>query len=153
MLDTVVQLSQIVNGSYRRYIDIDEDTVFVVSRDVLWIDDVDSDEAALISSTGRRHCCQGNNIDAVFAARGCFCGQPCLCTSGLECPCPIPSICNPTTEIYPGEIIVELSVEHGFLSFYPPPGRDFLAGLVFLTNSTQYSFEDCAKLASTKLAM
>ena len=39
----------------RAHIDVDEDTVFTMTPDLLWIDDVDSAEAIAIQDLGRRH--------------------------------------------------------------------------------------------------
>jgi len=41
--------TEIALARYRRYIDIDEDTIFIITPDVLWLDDVDADEALIIS--------------------------------------------------------------------------------------------------------
>ena len=45
--------TSISSAAYRSYIDIDEDTTFVVTPDVFWVDDVDSDEALIISELSK----------------------------------------------------------------------------------------------------
>ena len=112
----------------RQYIDIDEDTEFVITPDVLWIEDVDSEEAQNVE-TPRRYCC-----DPAGPA-GCRCGTPCNC-DGIACKCNAPVACK--TTVTAGELLVHMSVQHGVLKFFPPPGRDFFqpSDLIFLTNTT-----------------
>jgi hypothetical protein len=148
---------KIVEQSYRRYIDIDENTMFEIRPDVLWIEDVDSDEAldmVLPAPWGRRYDCTGESVAQAFKDRGCFCGKPCRC-DGLECECGEPSICFDNMTPNPGELIVELSVGvgSGYLSLYPPPGRSFIDGITFLTNRTLDSVEDCVQSKESKKLM
>lgn len=112
----------------RQYIDIDEDTEFYITPDVLWIEDVDSEESQNVEEP-TRYCC-----DPIGPA-GCRCGQPCLC-DGVACKCNAPPVCK--EEVTAGQLRVHFSVKHGVLQYYPPPGRDFFkqSDLVFLTNDT-----------------
>ena len=113
----------------RQFIDIDEDGEFYITSDILWIEDVDSDEAAEMESP-RRFCCDPQGL------AGCKCGSPCECNNA-PCGCKIPDVCD-ETQVTPSQLKVHFSVEHGVLQFYPPPGRDFFpeSDLRFLTNDT-----------------
>lgn len=116
-------------ASWRQYIDIDEDTVFMVSPDVLWLNDVDSREAEIMDNPSRRrYCC------LLAGPIGCRCGQPCLCGT-RPCACSIPDVCNGGA----GQLLVNLEVKNGLLSFYPPPGRALFSSdqVTFLTNETE----------------
>mmetsp|Transcript_58524 Transcript_58524/g.122278 ORF Transcript_58524/g.122278 Transcript_58524/m.122278 type:complete len:2330 (-) Transcript_58524:792-7781(-) len=115
----------------RQYIDIDEDTPFFILPDVLWIHDVDANEALNMASP-RRYCCAQNLV----SGGECYCGQPCLCLSTL-CQCDVPNVCSGSTQVLssPGQVLVNMSVVNGMLSFYPPPGRSLfqMDRLEFLT--------------------
>ena len=117
----------------RQYIDIDEDTPFIITPDVMWINDVDANEALNMASP-RRYCCAQNLV----SGGGCYCGQPCLCLS-TYCQCDVPNVCSGSSQALssPGQLIVNLSVANGMLSFYPPPGRSLFSTdkLNFLTVS------------------
>ena len=119
----------------RQYIDIDEDTEFFITPDVLWIEDVDSEESTNVEEP-RRYCCNA------FGPAGCRCGSPCNC-DGVACRCPTPPVCKSET-VTAGQLVIHMSVKHGVLKYYPPPGRDFfrVSDLVFLTNSTPGLQED-----------
>ncbi len=111
----------------------------MIAPDVLWINDVDSDEGEAMP-TPRRYCCP----DA--GPRGCRCGQPCMC--GVEpCECPVPKVCAAGSTA--GDLLVDLRVSHGKLSFYPPPGRKLFtpSELVFMTNSTMEPLRSGGKVA------
>jgi len=125
----------------RTHIDIDEDTPFIVTPDVLWIHDVDSEEAEEMNPESRRHCC------APAGENGCTCGKPCLC-QGAVCACDIPLVCQSMTDNgvdstvpIPGQLLVHMEVgaDKGLLSFFPPPGRILFpeTEFTFLTNSTE----------------
>ena len=147
-------------ASYRRYIDIDEDTPFSIRPDVFWIEDVDADEALQISRLKkddgspqpRRYFCGGENVEQVYEDRGCFCGQACICGPRI-CDCPAPSICFDDMTPEPGYLIVEIGAKEGLLSLYPPPGRVFIDGLEFLTNVTQESIENCVNSEASRKSM
>ena len=152
----LVDRPSITTASYRSYIDIDEDTVFIVTPDVLWIDDVDSQEAILIGEMedppSRRYKCAGENVNQKNEDRGCFCGAPCVC-GATACDCAAPSICFDDMTPTPGDLIVELSVESGMLSLYPPAGRSLIPGIEFLTNTTALSIEECVQTKESRKAM
>lgn len=124
----------------RQFIDVDEDTVFMVTPDVLWIDDVDSAEAESIAKLDAnmpappntianvRYCC------APAGENGCRCGQPCQC-GRVACQCDTPTVCS--TGQY-GRIMVDLQVNKGHVTFFPPPGRVPLSTrqVTFYTNAS-----------------
>ena len=115
----------------RQYIDIDEDTLFIITPDVMWINDVDANEALNMASP-RRFCCAQNLV----TGGACYCGQPCLCLAAY-CECDVPNVCYGSEQALslPGQLLINLSVTSGMLSFYPPPGRTLFATeeLEFLT--------------------
>jgi hypothetical protein len=77
------------NTSVRQYIDIDEDTVFMITPDVLWIEDVDSDEATkMVDQARRRYCCEPAGELA------CRCGSACLCGTRPCSGCSAPRVCQ-----------------------------------------------------------
>jgi hypothetical protein len=77
------------NTSVRQYIDIDEDTPFMISPEVLWIEDVDSDEATkMVEQTRRRYCCEPAGELA------CRCGSACLCGTRPCTGCSAPKVCQ-----------------------------------------------------------
>jgi len=122
--------------STRTYIDVDEDTDFYITPDVLWISDVDSDEAEQMPED-RRYCCDEAGEVA------CTCTtQPCMCGTSV-CMCAVPDVCEDNSK-GAGELLVQFSVDKGLLSFVPPPGRKYfeMDQLVFLTNSTTTSIKD-----------
>ena len=154
----LVDRTLITTRHYRRYIDIDEDTLFIITPDILWIEDVDSHEAlrigAIAEATGRtrRYKCAGENVDQVTEDRGCFCGNPCVCGEST-CACVEPSVCSDDMTPLPGDLIVELSVKNGYISLYPPPGRSYLGNMEFLTNTTALSVEECVSSENSLKAM
>ena len=112
----------------REYIDVDEDTLFYISPSTLWIHDADSEEAKRMPSS-RRWCCEE------AGEMGCTCGKSCRCGAKL-CTCSAPAVCSNAAN--PGELLVSFEVQHGLLSFYPPPGRTMFptADLMFIRNLT-----------------
>jgi len=121
----------------RQFIDIDEDTEFVITPDVLWIDDVDSEESRNMEEP-RRYCCDP------AGANGCRCGNPCTC-EGRTCRCDTPKVCKTNDDRYQaGQLLVHIRVKQGLLRFFPPPGRDFFkqSDLVFLTNTTDLQIHE-----------
>jgi len=58
---------------------VDEDTIFTMTPDLLWVEDVDSKESLDMMSQGvRTYAC-----DDVANLEGCRCGQACLCGNGM----------------------------------------------------------------------
>ena len=111
----------------RAHIDVDEDTVFTMTPDLLWIDDVDSAEAITINELGRRHYHCADEL----SLEGCYCGQACTCGTAM-CKCDEPAPCD--TDLFtPGELLVEMQVRKGKLSIQPPPGRTMVP-VKFLQN-------------------
>ncbi len=113
----------------RAHIDVDEDTIFTITPDLLWVNDVDSKESIdMIPLRVRTYAC-----DDVSNLEGCNCGQACLCGRGM-CKCGEPSACD--NELFtPGELLVEMRVGKGKLSISPPPGRNMVP-VKFLQNVT-----------------
>ena len=146
------------------FIDIDEDSIFAITPDVLWVDDLDSSEAKTIYGAacteeprmGALKCenepacvincddpyglylvnsyrCVGG--DGVNDGQKCLKGSP-TCGDG-ECELQGGAIFK--TRSNPGELIVDLSVLHGKLSFYPRPPqfpRTLAPRFTVLTNMT-----------------
>jgi len=111
----------------RAHIDVDEDTIFTMTPDLLWINDVDSAEAIIITDLGRQHYHCADEL----SLEGCYCGQACTC-GGALCRCAEPAPCD--TDLFtPGELLVELRVSKGRLSIQPPPGRNMVP-VKFLQN-------------------
>ena len=129
------QYWEVCGPGKRRYIDVDEDGEFFITPDVLWIEDVDSEESVAVGEP-RRYCCDPAGLV------GCRCGQACNC-AGVACACLTPKVCD-ATRYAAGALRVHLSVSHGVLQFYPPPGRDFFANdqILFLTNGTEIGMTD-----------
>jgi len=116
------QYYSLCGPTQREYIDVDEDTPFIILSDVLYIDDVDSGDALLVSSP-RQFCC------AADGPNGCVCGEPCTCNQ--------PPVCLKGS--IAGTLLIQLKVINGMLTFLPPPGRQFIPGIEILTNSTATS--------------
>ena len=115
------------NAKFREYIDVDEDTVFYISPSVLWIQDVDAEEAERMPRL-RRYCCDEAGEDA------CICGRVCRCEGKVCTTCRPPDVCDGGA----GELLVSLEVGMGYLSFVPPPGRNLFPQdqLTFVRNIT-----------------
>jgi len=124
----------------RQYIDIDEDTEFFITPDVVWIEDVDSEESQNVEEP-RIYCCDE------LGPAGCKCGQPCNC-AGLACKCNTPPVCQ-SEMVTAGQLLVHMSVKHGVLKYFPPPGRDFFqpSDLMFLTNTTEDGMNEGGAMA------
>ena len=121
------------------HIDVDEDTIFTMTPDLLWVDDVDSFEAIeMMKTMSLRH----YSCADVLSLEGCFCGQACVCGGGM-CKCEQPAACD-TDVLTPGELIVEMRVGRGKLSISPPPGRNMVP-VKFLrnTSNTYPSVHEC----------
>jgi len=129
----------------RTYIDIDEDTLFTVTPNILWIEDVDSNEAIDIAKQGRPHylCSDPLSVD------GCTCNQGCLCGQGM-CKCDSPLTCD-STSYPPGRLLIEMQVTQGKLTIAAPPGRNDLP-IIFLQNLTASYDSIHACLKKTLLA-
>jgi len=116
-------------AAVREYIDVDEDTRFYVGPHVLWIHDVDANEANLMPNLDqRRYCCPP------AGESGCTCGRACRCGTAL-CRCATPDVCGGGIA---GNLLVSIEVGHGLLSWYPPPGRTAFSSdvVTFMTNVT-----------------
>jgi hypothetical protein len=119
---------------------------------VLWVDDVDSEEAVTIYNLApnrQRYCCIGDGVLPEFQRRGCLCGQkPCIC-GNVSCPCQQDlNVCRSAESgVYPGQLIMEISAEIGRLSWYPPPGRPIMSDITFLAlvPGAGASLEQCLK--------
>ena len=124
-----VEYNSVCRGPTRSHIDVDEDTIFTMTPDLLWVEDVDSKESLDMMSQGvRTYAC-----DDVANLEGCRCGQACLCGNGM-CKCGEPLACD-DAKLTPGELLVELRVSKGKLSISPPPGRNMVP-VKFLQNVT-----------------
>jgi len=124
------------NTTVREYIDVDEDTQFFITPQVLWINDVDANESLEMPVGSRRYCCQDRGPD------GCICGGTCLCST-KACTCKTPNVCDEDLQPWgAGQILVDISVSSGLLSFVPPPGRSTFptTSLAFLTNISLVDF-------------
>ena len=131
------------NTSVRQYIDVDEDTQFFIIPQVLWINDVDANESLEMTRGSRRYCCQDRGPE------GCICGGTCLCST-KTCTCKTPNVCDEDlTPWGAGQILVDISVVNGLLSFVPPPGRATLptTNLSFLTNTSLLDFRSGGTMA------
>ncbi|EKX42955.1 hypothetical protein GUITHDRAFT_140819 [Guillardia theta CCMP2712] len=147
------------------YIDVDEDSIFSVSPDVLWITDADSKEAESIFSSACSTtlpgilplncelspicsilCTGGYGTHLVSSYRcvggpsdGAACVQgTTMCGSGV---CTYFKGQLLSSNSNPGEILLVLSVSHGKLSFYPRPPQfptTLKPSYFALTNSTPY---------------
>lgn len=120
---------ELCGPTQRRFIDVDEDTQFFITPDVMWITDVDSDEAEGMPAD-RRYCCDEAGETA------CTCEtQPCMCGTQV-CQCVVPDVCDDYN--MGGELLVQFSVQHGLLTFINPPGRKLFETneVEFLTNRT-----------------
>jgi len=130
---TSVEYTRDCGPGVRTFIDIDEDTKFFVSPDILFIDDVDSEEAETIARLNpatpprtipqNTYCC---------GDKQCRCGSDCSCGTSL-CDCPTPAVCSTGTF---GWLLLDLQVKQGWLSFDPPPGRKMPDDMIFVTNSS-----------------
>jgi len=125
----------------REYIDIDEDTRFYVGPHVLWVHDVDADEANNMPDL-RRYCCPP------AGEIGCICGRACRCGTAM-CKCATPAVCMGNIA---GNLLVSIEVAHGLLSFYPPAGRTAFPTdrLTFMTNTTVVDMKDGGLLEACK---
>jgi len=114
------------NATIREFIDVDEDTLFFITPQIMWIADVDAHEAELMPVL-RRYCCDEAGETA------CICGRVCRCGSAI-CSCNPPEVCEGGA----GELLISLKVQQGLLSLYPPPGRNTfpVEQLTFLRNLT-----------------
>jgi len=114
------------NTSVREFIDVDEDTLFFITPQVMWIADVDAHEAQEMPVL-RRYCCDEAGEDA------CVCGRVCRCGSSI-CKCTPPEVCEGGA----GELLISIKVQNGLLSLNPPPGRNAfpVEQLTFLRNLT-----------------
>mmetsp|Transcript_60899 Transcript_60899/g.163020 ORF Transcript_60899/g.163020 Transcript_60899/m.163020 type:complete len:2559 (+) Transcript_60899:1883-9559(+) len=122
----------------RHYIDIDEDTTFYLTPDILWINDVDSEDAVKIFKTSSlTYECSDTNSDS-----DCTCGQVCKCGSAI-CQCSAPAACD-TSVLPPGKLLVQLSVSNGLLSLQAPPGRNSLP-VTYFQNTTTTPIGTCLK--------
>ena len=147
-----VQYGESCAAGKRRHIDVDEDTIFTLTPDLLWIDDADSAESIKMQEAGvnggvRKYLC-----DDPASVEGCNCKRACFCGNNL-CRCAEPAACD--QEIFtPGELLVEMRVQKGKLSIKPPPGRNMVP-IKFLRNVTALvppisTVHDCLiKVAST----
>eukprot|EP00960_Hanusia_phi_P034524 751133-Hanusia_phi.AAC.6 len=115
----------------REYIDVDEDTPFIILSDVLYIDDVDSGDALSVSLP-RQFCC---DVDGPY---GCTCGQPCTCSQ--------PPVCLQSSNA--GKVLIQLKVFNGMLTFLPPPGRNSIPGIEILTNTTAMSMPEGGQMTA-----
>ena len=146
------------------FIDVDEDSIFAVTPDVLWVVDVDSSEAKIIYDDkcseepplgGALLCemdaaCEINCLDpsGLYLVNSYRCAgggnnDGIKCTKGSsvcgEGECKLQGGAVFKTRSNPGELIVDLSVQNGKLSFYPPPPqfpRTLAPRYTVLTNMT-----------------
>ena len=114
------------HANVRQFIDVDEDTLFYITPSILWIHDVDSEDAERMPAL-RRYCCDEAGEDA------CVCGRVCRC-GNFVCKCEVPDVCDGGA----GQLLLSFEVQHGLLSLSPPPGRNAFAveELTFLRNLT-----------------
>ena len=111
------EYSTICAPGHRHYIDIDEDTPFTITPDILWINDVDSEEAVILAQKSTlQYACADPNSES-----DCTCNQVCKCGE-LACSCDQPAACD-ITDLPPGLLLIQMSVQHGMLTLQPPPGR------------------------------
>jgi hypothetical protein len=126
---------------------------------VLWVDDVDSEEAVTIYNIApnrQRYCCIGGGVLPEFQRRGCFCGQsPCVC-GNKSCPCQQDlDVCRSAESgVYPGQLVMEISAKTGRLSWYPPPGRPAMSDITFmaLAPGAGASLEQCLKSPGVRVS-
>jgi hypothetical protein len=108
------------------FIDVNEDTVFTIMPDRVWIADVDSEEAQIRNKFILK--CAGECGSVAPEPNGCCRTEVC------------PELCNKVRlaalGAAPSQVLVEFKVEFGLLSFYPPFTRGLLAGIEFMTNLT-----------------
>jgi hypothetical protein len=127
---------QMCGPAHRHYIDIDEDTTFTITPDILWIDDKDSEDAVSLNKieTLQYACADPLNEN------DCTCNQICKCGQAV-CTCPQPTACD-IEEMPPGLLLIQLAVQNGVLSLQPPPGRNDVP-ITFLQNTTDKSIGAC----------
>ena len=130
------EYSTICGPKYRHYIDIDEDTPFTITPDILWINDVDSQEAVVLAQRSKlQYACSDPTSENY-----CTCYQVCRCGE-LACSCEQPAACD-TTDLPPGLLLIEMSVQHGMLTLQPPPGRSQVP-VTFMQQVTQEPIGEC----------
>jgi hypothetical protein len=163
------------------YIDVDEDSIFAITPDVLWVIDRDSAEADTIF---RERCVSEPHTRIALKCESdpackIICEDPFgmklvnsyRCDGGTndqkKCVAGAATVCGEhacklgmghvlRTQSNPGELIVELTVSRGKLSFYPPPPQfptTLAPAYTVLTNMTpgcrpsapscKYLFESC----------
>ena len=128
--------SNICGPSNRHYIDIDEDTTFTITPDILWIEDMDSEDAVALNKieTLQYACADPLNEN------DCTCNEVCKCGQAV-CTCPQPTACD-INDMLPGLLLIQLTVQNGVLSLQPPPGRSSVP-ITFLQNTTDKSIGSC----------
>ena len=114
-----------INPSLDR-IDVNEDTEFTIMPDRLWIADVDAEEAELRSSNVNPRCAGQCGSVVADPTVGCCIAEFC------------PELCTKMKLVsergLPSEVLVALEVRVGKISFFPPPTRQLIRGITFMTN-------------------
>ncbi len=113
------------------FIDVNEDTVFTVMPDRVWLADVDAEEAQI----------RNKNVLKCAGPCGSVAPEPQGCCRKTVCP----DLCNKVRLAAlgagPSQVLVEFKVDKGLLSFYPPFTRSLLAGIEFMTNLTAFDIK------------
>jgi len=106
------------------FIDVNENTMFTLYPDRVWIMDNDAEEAVIRSTYISE--CEGDCAAPFDQVAGCCQKQ--------NCPNLCAKISRSSRAALPSQILVSFSVDNGYISFYPPSTRPMLSGLDFLTN-------------------
>ena len=130
------EYSAICGPGQRHYIDVDEDTPFTITPDILWMDDVDSEDAVLLN---QRATLQYACADPA-SENDCTCNQPCKCGEVI-CTCDQPAACD-VGDFSPGMLLIQMSVSNGMLTLQPPPGRSQV-DTMFFTKVTDQPIGTC----------
>jgi hypothetical protein len=130
------EYSTICGPGQRHYIDIDEDAPFTITPDMLWIDDVDSEDAVALSKLATLQ----YGCDDPLSKNDCTCGESCKC-GAVMCTCDMPAACD-ISNLPPGMLLIRMAVENGMLTLQPPPGRSQVP-LTFLEPVTDLPIGSC----------